>query len=123
MTAYIQIYKQNEPYPWTFDIPTLSDIDKGDVPSLTFSFETNNSPDFMQLLQNQNTFSFKIPDLSAEIVKAGTYSIRMTVSDLRESYTSDITIVVHEAPVFETPESSTSNASSTQSTDSPISIT
>ena len=86
MTDYIQIYKQNEPYPWTFDIPTLSDIDTGDVPSLNFSFETTNTPEgFMQLLQNQDTFSLKIPDLSAEIVKAGTYSIRMTVSDLRES--------------------------------------
>jgi len=59
MTDYIQIYKQNEPYPWTFDIPPLTDIDQGDVPSLNFSFETTNSPEsFMQLLQNQNAFSF-----------------------------------------------------------------
>lgn len=57
MTNYIQIYKQNEPYLWKFDVPLLSDIDQGDVASLAISFDTPESPEnFMQLVQSQDTF-------------------------------------------------------------------
>ena len=95
LTSVLQIYKQPNPFVWQFDLPNYTDEDVFDI--LTVSVDLQDTASFMSYSDGV----FGIEDISAEEVPVGTYQILVTLSDGKESVVTDISVIIHDAPIFE----------------------
>ncbi len=76
LTSYFQIYKQNTPFVWEYELPPYFDDDVRDTASVWVDY--NETAEFMAMDAN---FKLSIPDLSIEEVTPGTYKILVFISD------------------------------------------
>ena len=100
LTSYFQIYKQNQPFEWVYELPPYFDEDVRDTVSV--SVDITDTEDFMFIDEN---LKMSIPDLSSPDVPPGEYTILVTLTDGVEPIQSDVTVIIYAAPVFETEES------------------